>query len=65
MELSEAFLQTTEGNMKLLEWEMTLIQYKPDLNHFITKISKEYFQRELGYSGFRIISSPVTNASNK
>lgn len=55
MELSEAFLQTTESNMKLMEWEMALIQQQPDLNKFITTISKEYFQNELGYSGFRIV----------
>lgn len=55
MELRNAFLQTTENNMKLMEWEMALIQEQADLNHFITTISREYFQKELGYADFRII----------
>ena len=55
VELSEAYLQTTEGNMKLFEWEMALIQEKPDFNRFISTISKEYFQTELEYSGFKVI----------
>lgn len=55
MRLTGAFLQTTEANMKLMDWEMALIQEQADLNHFITTISREYFQKELGYSGFRIV----------
>jgi len=54
MELRWAFLQTTEANTKLLEWEMALIQEQPDLNKFITTISEQYFQKELGFSKFRI-----------
>lgn len=54
MELRWAFLQTTEGNMKLLEWEMALIQEQPNLNSFIKTISEEYFQQELDFSKFRI-----------
>lgn len=55
MELKWAFLQTTESNTKLMEWEMALIQQQPNLNNFVTTISKEYFQKELGYSKFRIV----------
>ena len=54
MERRHAFLQTTEANMKLLEWEMAIIQQQPCLNEFITTICREYFQ-ELGYSNFRIV----------
>ena len=55
MELKSAFIQTTESNMKLLEWEMALSQDQVNLNEFIKVICEEYFQKELGYSNFRII----------
>lgn len=55
MELRDAFLQTTKANMKLMEWEMALIQEKADSNKFIKTICEKYFQKELGYSGFRIV----------
>lgn len=55
MELMDAFLQTTEANQTLMDIEMMLIQDQVSLNHFITIISREYFQKELGYLDFKII----------
>lgn len=57
MELKWAFLQTTEANQILMDLEMMLIQDSCDLDCFIATITKEYFQKELGYSEFQIIQA--------
>jgi len=55
MELRYSFLQTTEANMKLLEWEMALIQQQPRLNKFINTICHRYFNKERKLNEFKII----------
>ena len=55
MELKWSFLQTTEANQILMDLEMMLIQDSCYLDCFIATLTKEYFQKELGYSGFQIV----------
>lgn len=54
MGLKMGFIQTTQANQILLDWELAMMQQKVNLNQFITTITEEYFQKELGFSNFRI-----------
>lgn len=49
MELSHAFIMTTEKELRLLEKLMMLIQSKCSLDNFITQIARQYYIADLGF----------------
>ena len=55
MELSHAFIQTTEANQKLLNKEMMLIQDKSSLDNFIVEMAKQYYVGDLQYCEVQIL----------